>query len=490
MTSGKNGRKRPMQDIRRTTRLGFTARDQSNPVNRIVSIPAPLIAEQTKGFVEYDADKRDVCLAYVDEGGSGCSDGLECLGLHVDKDYITRYRKLNTPVCCGTHGDTFTEAYYGLMNKFTFLLEEVEGEVEGEGKKKPVPTIQISSKDLSLTEALIPNDLEPNGTRVIALSDVCRKHLAGSCRFSKECRYIHLCRTKFAYLAPEPTPAVVEANNTSTTTNTKSNNANTKEITTVHHHAPAPMDDDNGGMFLQLVHVNMPKSPSRVDRTMNTSSTLSFDKPKDSAAAMSMSISMASASVTTQGSDHHNLSISSVIPFPHHMASTPPTTNMSHSGTLIPVAVMQSQGGYQMLRPGGPQQQQQQQQVMFVHAIPQQQQQQHLVPFYGHQLQQQQFPQQQPQQFMQFIPQQQQHFQHQYQQHQQPQQGFIQHQSHTALPTFQQQQGGGGMQTIIYSHQQPQQHQIQHYPAASHHGTFPTFMTLQQHSNTFTHLKN
>jgi hypothetical protein len=181
--------------VRRTTLFGYTALDRANPFNHIVAIPAARIRE-TRGSREYLEDLRSVCL---DDHVGSCTRGDGCLSLHVDPRYLLNTRMPQFPTCCAMHGDTYTIEHMHLLQDRIYML------------MLPPGPVLLPVWSLSLTVSL-PLPTHPSSPVVIRVQDVCRKHLTGDCRFSKECNWVHICRTSMSQWlnnAPPPPPVHV-----------------------------------------------------------------------------------------------------------------------------------------------------------------------------------------------------------------------------------------------------------------------------------------
>jgi hypothetical protein len=182
-------------EIRRNTKRGYTAQDRCNLVNRIVCIPPSMIVP-TAGSRHYSEALRSVCLDFhIGE----CANEELCESLHVNPDYLQRTRLPQHVVCCAAHGDAFTEEYIQDLQRNTYRLRLRNGTL-----------VDVLPWSIALTESL-PLSETPQEC-IIDIDSVCRMHLEGHCKYSKECRRIHICRRQFALMskqAPIPAPHMV-----------------------------------------------------------------------------------------------------------------------------------------------------------------------------------------------------------------------------------------------------------------------------------------
>eukprot|EP00760_Papus_ankaliazontas_P013842 PhM_4_TR15909/c1_g1_i1/m.57845 len=259
------------ETIRRSTALGLTAQDRANPHNRVVSIPHEKIVP-TAGSQRYKEDLRTVCLSY--QTGS-CSDGAQCMGLHVDHAYLQATRLLRGTPCCARHDDVFSRHVNHNMKGTSYRLRAVDGTLH-----------DIELNELGITEAL-PS---PDGVHIIDASSVCRKYLDGQCKFGKECRNVHVCREKYRSLI------------TGQQQQQQQQQQQGKKV------SPAPATPQQQGMTKSSSMQNLGASMNSLNNT-ETSMTASFAKIMNNNSMTNTSLGLSNVSMASRGSGVSNASM-------------------------------------------------------------------------------------------------------------------------------------------------------------------------------------
>eukprot|EP01060_Flectonema_neradi_P008309 TRINITY_DN15936_c0_g1_i1.p1 TRINITY_DN15936_c0_g1~~TRINITY_DN15936_c0_g1_i1.p1 ORF type:complete len:351 (+),score=67.89 TRINITY_DN15936_c0_g1_i1:54-1055(+) len=159
-----------------------------------VRFPAVL---RTKGLDNYRTDfsnetisPKKLCSFFRETGK--CPTGAECPDIHVKAAELNglKKRRLRTP-CCAHHGD-----------RFETELTSIQIMTTDNGDIKDIPLARLAEND-SLNKV----DKE----RIFALSDVCRPHITGRCKYGKSCENLHVCRTWFtANIERKPTETQVQ----------------------------------------------------------------------------------------------------------------------------------------------------------------------------------------------------------------------------------------------------------------------------------------
>eukprot|EP00759_Apiculatamorpha_spiralis_P014406 PhF_6_TR21055/c2_g1_i1/m.30315 len=198
-----------VDSIRRTTRLGLTALDRANPINKIVAIPESRIIP-TVGYRDYSKELRSICLHH--HVGT-CTLGDQCDQLHVDPEYIHRTRIPQHVTCCAAHGDAFTTEYASLLGRFKFFLRMPTTASSAHHETSSSSSSQHQLQELSvnhvaLTESLLPSNADPGIPIEIDVHQICRNHLNGHCKFNKECRHIHVCRELYGRIRTRSTESM------------------------------------------------------------------------------------------------------------------------------------------------------------------------------------------------------------------------------------------------------------------------------------------
>ena len=197
---------RPLCD---TAVWGYAIVDPYHQALQRVPVP-PSAVEPTRGVKNYVNDvslsstkpcTSIMCVRHI--GTDGCPLGEACHNFHVGKAYVEAARACTDPLCCGLHNCYFSRemirgecAKHIATSKFSVVLED-RSEVD------ILPTQlawTIGMEQLSVRGA----------ARVINLrKQVCRLHLEGRCKWTKDCGHVHLCRELHRFLNAFHLPSLV-----------------------------------------------------------------------------------------------------------------------------------------------------------------------------------------------------------------------------------------------------------------------------------------
>lgn len=200
---------RPLADVRQ---WGFAVCDPQHSFLQRVPIPFAVCAP-TKGLLTYDNDVQSsstkpcastVCVAYSQ---GTCPFGSACPHFHVDKNYLEKARAVQEPLCCAFHNDYFSQeiianhAHPTLLNHTYALLQEDRS------------TFELSPAFFAFTVGLDHLPVKGKGPtacrHVNVKKHVCRLHLEGKCKWTKDCSRIHICREMFQYLMTSSRPELI-----------------------------------------------------------------------------------------------------------------------------------------------------------------------------------------------------------------------------------------------------------------------------------------
>jgi len=197
---------RPLCD---TATWGYAIVDPYHQALQRVPVP-PSVVSPTRGVKAYVNDvslsstkpcTSIMCMRHI--GAGGCPLGDTCHNFHVDASYVEAARACTDPLCCGLHNCYFTRemikagcAPHIASSKYTIVLED-RSEVE------------VMPSQLAWTIGL--DQLSVRGAaRVINLrKQVCRLHLEGRCKWTKDCGHVHLCRELHRFLVALHLPSLV-----------------------------------------------------------------------------------------------------------------------------------------------------------------------------------------------------------------------------------------------------------------------------------------
>jgi len=198
---------------------GFAVVDPYHTTLQRIPVP-PSVVSPSRGLALYNNDVTSssqkpctshVCVKHLSP--LGCPVGEACSNFHIDPSYIEAARAVTDPLCCGLHNDYFTQRMlkdncakqFGDAT-FTVVLED-RSEVE------------LLRSQLAFTTGLDNLTLRGN-TRVINLrKHICRLHLEGKCKWTKDCGHVHLCRELHRCLSTFHYPSFFFLLSTETDTN-------------------------------------------------------------------------------------------------------------------------------------------------------------------------------------------------------------------------------------------------------------------------------
>eukprot|EP00744_Colponema_vietnamica_P004364 GILI01006532.1.p1 GENE.GILI01006532.1~~GILI01006532.1.p1 ORF type:complete len:585 (+),score=100.15 GILI01006532.1:97-1851(+) len=191
---------RPPSDVRL---WGFAVCDPQHSYLQRVPVPYSVCAP-TKGLLTYDNDVQNsstkpcsstICVAYTQ---GTCPFGTACPHFHVDKAYLERARAVQEPLCCAFHNDYFSQEIiasniHPALTNCTYALVQEDRSI-----------IELSPALLAFTAGLDHLPAKGKGTplcrHINAKKLICRLHLEGKCKWTKDCSRIHVCRDAFKHL--------------------------------------------------------------------------------------------------------------------------------------------------------------------------------------------------------------------------------------------------------------------------------------------------
>lgn len=182
---------------------GYAIVDPLHPSLQRIPVP-PSCIHPTAGAAQYNCDvaassvkpcSSSVCMKFANSKDNTCPLGEHCTNFHVDKNYLERCRALTGPICCVLLDDCFghemrkANTVPSLTNARYILVLEDKSEIE------------IVPGQLAFTVGLEHLYVRANDVRVINLKkQVCRMHLEGKCKWTKDCGHVHICRDLVRYL--------------------------------------------------------------------------------------------------------------------------------------------------------------------------------------------------------------------------------------------------------------------------------------------------
>jgi hypothetical protein len=136
-----------------------------------------------------------------------CPAGENCGGFHVERSYLDAARNVSDPLCCAIHNDYFSQemlfsncAPLITNQKFTLVLDN-RAEVD------------LIAPQLALTvglDNLSSRGVSSGSSKLINLKkQVCRLHLEGKCKWTKDCGHVHLCRELHQFLLEFHFPSLI-----------------------------------------------------------------------------------------------------------------------------------------------------------------------------------------------------------------------------------------------------------------------------------------
>ena len=146
-----------------------------DPLSRKLMVPR---AALTTTLAMERAGTPSLCMLYL---SGRCRQGAQCHQVHADPPTVMRLREAakSVPTCCVAHGD----ANAGLI-KPEWLQRSVE-----------VNGVVIAAGRLAFTQGLakLLGGSSAPMVRVVT-QQVCRLHVADRCRYSEDCKFLHVCR--------------------------------------------------------------------------------------------------------------------------------------------------------------------------------------------------------------------------------------------------------------------------------------------------------
>lgn len=146
-----------------------------DPMSRKIAIPRGALRET---LALSRAGTPSLCILFL---RGRCRQGTQCHQVHAEPETVFRLREdaRKLPTCCAEHSD---------INAGMLKAEWRARNIEVNG-------VVIEAKNLAYTVGLkkIFSD-NPDGTVRIPVPTVCRLHVTERCRYSEDCKFIHVCR--------------------------------------------------------------------------------------------------------------------------------------------------------------------------------------------------------------------------------------------------------------------------------------------------------
>jgi hypothetical protein len=180
---------------------GYAVVDQCHLTLQRVPIP-PSVVTKTRGEALYNnvvqaSSTRPctstVCLKFTTRSEpESCAAGSSCANFHIERDYLDQARSVAEPLCCGLHNDYFTHEMMSSNCAPSVLKTNIALVLEDRSE------IELQPYQLSWTvglEQLPVRGYNAQATKLINIKkQVCRLHLEGKCKWTKDCGHVHLCR--------------------------------------------------------------------------------------------------------------------------------------------------------------------------------------------------------------------------------------------------------------------------------------------------------
>lgn len=202
---------------------GYAVVDPYHPTLHRVPLP-PSVCSPTKGMLNYNADVQSsstkpcsstICMKFVSKSASSavtCPLEENCPNFHVEKEFLETARQVSDPLCCAVHNDYYTRemmqcncAPHLSRTTFTLVLED-RAEVE---VLPPFIAFTVGLDHLPV------RGMGTASTRIVNLrKQVCRLHLEGKCKWTKDCGHVHLCRDLYSHLSAFHYPSLMFLLNT------------------------------------------------------------------------------------------------------------------------------------------------------------------------------------------------------------------------------------------------------------------------------------
>lgn len=216
--AGGSATRRPPLDV---AAWGYAVADQLNLMLPRTPVPPTAVMMPTMGLATYNTDvvssstrpcASTVCLLYGE--GGGCPAGSRCPAFHVDPAYLHLSRSMQQPLCCAIHNCCYSQEMlsHGTVaelarQRYCIALDTPPFLTKSTGTNVETRVVEMSVLHLSLSTGLLMLPVKGND-RIISLNRrVCRLHLEGRCKWTKDCGYVHVCRTLLPLLS---SPAVLQ----------------------------------------------------------------------------------------------------------------------------------------------------------------------------------------------------------------------------------------------------------------------------------------
>lgn len=163
-----------------------------DPQNRTGKIRIPLnLCFDTKGKLDAvrTEGKKDLSLCLLFQRGK-CNAGGKCHQIHADCEYVAQLRveAAQNDSCCASHGDAHSKEIIAMPARTVLYM---------------TPTrvhIPVSIHCFAATQGL-ESILHSGSELRVAHNKVCRLQQEGRCKYGRDCKNVHMCRTKVAELS-------------------------------------------------------------------------------------------------------------------------------------------------------------------------------------------------------------------------------------------------------------------------------------------------
>ena len=162
----------------------------TDPLSRKLAVPCEAI-RPTQATTRPGVPS--LCLLFLD---GRCRQGLQCHQIHAEPAVVLRLREdaKAMPTCCQTHGDIHSARMRPEWLKRSLQFDHVS---------VPVTALAYSNA----LERLLTSDPSPSVR--CTTQQLCRLHGSERCRFTEDCRFLHLCRQVLRQQFAESVPDLI-----------------------------------------------------------------------------------------------------------------------------------------------------------------------------------------------------------------------------------------------------------------------------------------
>ena len=195
---------------------GYAVVDQCHPSLQRVPIP-PSVVTKTKGEAQYNnvvqaSSTRPctstVCMKFTTKSEiESCPAGEGCANFHIERSYLDEARAVNEPLCCGLHNDYFTQEMMAADCVPSITRQNIALVLEDRSE------IELMPYQLAWTVGVDQLPVRGYNAQAVRLINVkkqiCRLHLEGKCKWTKDCGHVHICRELHALLSKFHFPSLI-----------------------------------------------------------------------------------------------------------------------------------------------------------------------------------------------------------------------------------------------------------------------------------------